>query len=850
VVIPKADSAAARRLVGAMVRVRGVSGARLDPTRKRLGAQIFVNDLQDIEVEEAALEDPFASAPQPIAGLRSDAASEHFVRQSHVRGTVTWQMPGRFLLADRTGATFVSAVAAPDVGDTVDVVAFPDGDYGLTLTDAQVRKAATARNLGKTEPPLVPAIDLVNLPSDGKVVRVRARLLEQTPNANECTFLLSDGNHTFRASLPKTNLDHGVVNLTRNSILELTGVVVPHSTGAALPSPFFLVGSPADIVVLEGNGWWTLKKVLSIVGSMCVVVFVALVWVALLRRTVRSQTATIRAELERALTLEKKYLRLFERNLAGVFRWRPDGTIVDCNPAFATMLRFSSPDELIGRSYWEFDVQSGEREQLRQALAVEALSNRSAHLRRRDGETVFLLESITPVNTPEGTCYETTAIDVTQLRRREEELQRAKDAAEDASRCKSDFLANMSHEIRTPINGIIGMLELALPRCNSCTVAEQRDYLAVVRSSANVLVTVIDDILDFSRIEAGRLQLESVAFDLRDCVQSSLGMLSVQARAKQLEVTCKFRPEVPECILGDPVRFAQVINNLVGNAIKFTEHGEIVLEVAAASRENGRAGITVSVRDTGIGISPEKQVMIFESFSQADTSTTRRYGGAGLGLAISARLVNLMGGHLRVESEPGVGSTFSFTAWFDLPAGNSLGRVCQNAAAGEQVSVVDAIGGSAGQPRRQTVPNGPGTAGMQVLVAEDNSVNRKVIQKLLERLGCSVKVAENGREAVEKWKLGSFDIVLMDVQMPEMDGLEATRLIRQAESAATRACLRTPIVAITAHALPADRERCLLAGMDAHVSKPVTLDSLAAALAQHRAVTELIGPPDGAVTTR
>jgi PAS domain S-box-containing protein len=820
VVIPHDDSPAARRLVGAVVRVRGVSGVRLDPNGKRLGAQIFVTRLEDIEVEEASLENPFASPPQPIARLLGGAGDERFVRRAHVGGTVTWRMPGYFLMADRTGITFVAADApAGLIGMPVEVVGFPDpGDYGLTLSDAEVRTATAPKSAGNAVPRLVPARELLHHLPDGKVVRFQARLIDQETTANEHVFLLSDGGQSFRAVLPRATSDHGVVSLARDSSLEVTGVVISRKANSSAAAPFFLVASPADIVVREGMGWLTFKRVLAMVGGMGAIVLGALAWVTLLRRTVRKQTATIHARLESELRLETKYRRLFERNLAGVFRWRPDGTIVDCNQAFASMLQFSSPAELIGLSYWEFDLHAAGQEHLGSALAGEALSNRDARLRRKDGEVVFLLENITLVNTGDGTIYETTAIDVTQLRRREEELERAKAAAEAASRCKSEFLANMSHELRTPINGIVGMLELVLPHCANCTAVEQRDDLATIRSSADLLLTVINDILDFSGIESGRLKLESTAFSLRDCVAQSLRMLRVQARGKQLEFSCRFAEDVPDWVIGDPVRFAQVIGNLVSNAIKFTERGEISLEVSPAAHENGRAQVSVSVRDTGVGIEPDKQAMIFESFSQADTSTTRPYGGMGLGLAICARLVQLMGGHLRVESEPGVGSTFSFTAWFEIPVESSAeSGICP--ARNSHVSTVSLL---------------PDAPRMRVLVAEDNPVNRRVVTTLLERLGCSVKVAENGREAVENWKQGDYEMILMDIQMPEMDGLEATRLIRKAESESAGARPPTHIVAVTAHALPADRERCLQAGMDAHLAKPVTLDSLATALAPSR----------------
>jgi PAS domain S-box-containing protein len=830
IAIPKPDSPAAQRLVGALVRVRGVCGDNLSPSRQRLGAQIFVNRLEDIEVEEPALENPFASPTQPVAGLLGGGPEELFVRRAHIRGPVTWQVPGRFLVADRTGATFVAAEAAPvAIGGIVDVVGFPGAEYyGLTLSDALVR-VADAPPQARRAPPLVPASELLKSFPDGKVVRLQARLIDQLTDPNEYVFLLSDGSRHFRAALPRTGSDSGVASLPHDAILELTGVLIPRRGRAPAGSPFFLVAANSDIVVREGTGWLTVRKALGIGGGLSVLVVATLFWVTLLRRTVRRQTGTIRAKLERELSLETEYRRLFERNLAGVFRWRPDGAIVDCNMAFAKMLRFGSREELIGRSYWEFDMHPDGREQLRQALADEALSNREACLRRRDGETVFLLESITPVESGEGTVYETTAIDVTQVRRREEELQRAKEAAEDASRCKSEFLANMSHEIRTPINGIVGMLELVLPTCSQCPAVEQRSYVAAARSSADVLMAVIDDILDFSKIEAGKLQLESVAFNLRERVGASIRMLSVLARTKHLELAGEFEPGVPEYILGDPIRLAQVINNLVGNAIKFTERGGIVVKVGAVALKDGRAAVSLAVCDTGVGIPPEKQAMIFESFSQADTSTTRRFGGTGLGLAISARLVQLMGGELGVESQPGVGSTFSFTAWFQLPAAAT--------------ECVPQGGQPVRDPRRQSVPPGPGAPAMQVLAAEDNPVNQVVIQRLLERLGCSVTVVENGRQAVETWKRGRYDVIFMDVQMPEMDGYEAARQIRLAESEAVGERPPMHIVAVTAHALPAERAKCLQAGMDTHVPKPLTLASLAAALEGCRAADVPAEPP-------
>jgi len=496
-----------------------------------------------------------------------------------------------------------------------------------------------------------------------------------------------------------------------------------------------------------------------------------------------------------------------------------DGKVVAWNKAIEAMTGILAKD-MIGKGNYEYalpfygtrrpilidlilkadrDIESGYNQIEKKGSVLRGES----YMPNMQGGIVYLLGSAAVLYDSAGNVFGAieSIRDITEKKQAEDRLIEAKEAAEAAVRSKSDFLANMSHEIRTPLNAVLGLTGLLL---NSDLSAQERDYVETVRSSGNTLLSVINEILDYSKIESGKMELESQPFHLRECIAVAVDLVKAAADQKGLVVKYELDQSIPEYFKGDVTRLRQVLVNLLGNAVKFTHDGTIDISVIGTpivAPDGKQYELHFSISDTGIGIPEEKMDRLFQSFSQVDSTTTRKYGGTGLGLAISRRLVELMAGEIWVVSKPGLGSTFHFTIQVEEA---------------ERISIpIDP-----GVRETEVVSSKKGFRPLRILLAEDNTINQMVAIQMLKRLGYSADVVGNGLEVLQAIERQPYDVILMDVQMPEMDGLAAAQEIRKLWPRGPR------IIAITAYALKGDRERCLAAGMDDYISKPIVIEEL------------------------
>jgi PAS domain S-box-containing protein len=948
----------------ALIRMRGVCDVSTDSMGRPTGVVLWLPYLHSISVEEDAPADLFDLPLRTISHVRQLSASPN-IRRVRVAGTVLHHHVGEHLyLQQGTSALLVlSRETTPLMpGDTVEAV----GLLGRENTRAVLR-AATYRRTGHQQPPAPIAIETLDGSTDaldGRLVTVRGTLVNLFKQPSSTQLTLQTGETLFEAKLANgtQNGRAAAPDLKLESGLEITGIYrapqghTPQHHGAELE-----IRSPAEIRVFRKPRILTVQRAVTISAVLAGLTVMGLVWVSALRRRVHRQMQQIRTQLEREVQLEDRHRGIVENASDFIFTTDLNGRITSFNPAGERMTGYTA-EQAQQMTLRELIIPDANAQLLLDpgAHPAERTVTFQGKLHTRDQRDVWIETSsrlVLSAGKPVGLLG--IVRDISERKRVEEEMKRARDAAEANTRAKSEFLANMSHEIRTPMNAVIGMSNLLL---DTNLDERQRDFAETIRNGAEALLTVLNDILDFSKIEAGRLHIENVEFDLRDVMENTIGLLAPRAADKGLEIALLVPANLPTAVRGDPGRLRQVVLNLAGNAVKFTEHGEVSVRVQLLDTTGTEAIYRFEFVDTGVGISEAAQARLFKPFSQADTSTTRRFGGTGLGLAISKQIVELMGGECGVQSEPGRGSTFWFTAKFsinenaprasaaetitsgarrvllvdDAPSAQlaiksyleGMGVHCdvcasraeakerlassgQDSAKFDLLLLDDSLPGiptlafvqelrdnpllsdlrivicttpnrhletlalerldvqsvlmkpvrledlanalqPPGDPRANLFPHSEGSAGtsrtidstspistfdenptgsptdaLRVLVAEDNAVNQRVVLLQLQKLGHRATAVGNGQQAIEALEKEEFDVVLMDCQMPVMDGIEATRSIR-----ARNRWPHLRIIALTADVMQGAREKCAEAGMDDYLSKPIRIGDLQAALAR------------------
>src|SRR5450432_1801532 len=774
-------------LVDSSVTVRGACGTLFNDRRQLVGIQIFAPSADQVTVDLPSTPDPYALSVLPVNSLMQFTPAQVSGRRMRVQGVVTWHDPGHSIFVqDPSGGLVVQSeqMTGAEPGDLVDAVGFPTtGSYAPILQDGGFRK------IGPGIPPAPLDLTAANSLSgdhDAELVKINGHLLGQSVRGEKRVFTLQLGAFTYTAQV----LEHGVTDQVRSirdgSQLQLLGVWSVETDEYRRPTAYrVLLRSAGDIVVLQRASWWTGMRLLGLLAVLVGVILLGSLWVAVLRHRVEEKTETVRATLESTGD--------------GILVVNSERKVVTCNRKFSEICGIS---ESLSRSTDDTALLLSASLQLRDpatflAKVNELYSDSETQsddvLEFKDGRIVERHSEPQLVNGKSvGRVWGFR--DVTERSRAREELEKARDAAEVASRAKTEFLANMSHEIRTPMNGVIGMTGLLL---DSGLTAEQRELAETVRVSGEALLTVINDILDFSKIEAGKMAIESLAFDLRLVMEDVGEMLAAKAEDKKLDVILQYPSHLPRHFIGDAARIRQVVTNLLGNAVKFTEHGHVLIEVECEIEDAPSARMRVSVHDTGCGVPEDKLGALFQKFSQADNSTSRKYGGTGLGLAISKQLVELMGGSIAVRSSLGEGSTF----WFTLPLELDT------------------------HPHAAPAPV-PDLRELRAMIVDDNEVNRRVLHEQLASWGMRSGSFSSGDHVLEALRAAResddpYHFVLLDYQMPGMDGLEVAGAIK-----ADPAVSDTLVVLLTSVGQWSELRRTEGAHVDASLVKPVRQSQL------------------------
>ena len=932
------------QLVDSVVRVRGACGTVYNDHRQLVGIRMFVPSTREITFVYHGTRNPFDAPLRALNGLMQFGEGSAPFHRIRVRGTVTYQLPGKNLYIQDGDQALLIHTKTPGImapGTEIEAVGFgARGTYSPELQDAICRVLGKgvpvrARLVHVDEIRKKTAIDFY-VPYDGQLVKIEGKVEQHEETATQHYLVLRQHDTLFPVRIEKSAVTDE--NLGEpGSVVRVTGICAAVKDRNGDPESFELLArSAADFEVIAKPSWWTGRHVIGVlvVGGVGLLAAIALIYFQ--RRRIGKQ--------QQALLNSSRVLRdaLNDVPLLAVSRDR-EGRVTGCNQPLLKLLGRSA-EEIIGQPWQDFATAatSSEKERLLDETYSKTLRvKHDDYVWAADGteRRISWLNTVIHDANGQGSGTISFGEDISERKRVETQLSQAVDLANAASRAKSEFMANMSHEIRTPMNGIIGMTELVL---DSEITADQRENLDMVRGSAEMLLTLINELLDFSKIESGKLTLEKIEFHLEDALFEAFGPLAVQAHNKGLELVWIIDPNLPARLIGDPGRLRQILVNLLGNAIKFTQSGEVGLRVSMEAVVGDAVELHFRVYDTGIGIPADKQDSIFDAFVQADGSVTRKFGGTGLGLSISKHLVELFQGQIWVKSEVGRGSTFHFTARFGLGRAepeqaqavalsglralvaddNQTSRdmleqtltswqmkvttVSDGAAAvaeferaknaGElyDLAVLDdkmpfltgfevaekiraytdsnqtkmllltSLGKRGDGPRcraigiegylrkpikRSTLHQGLlEIMGMseearkerklitrhtikesrrRILLAEDNLVNQRLAVKLLEKQGHTVVVANNGQEAVDTLDREKFDLVLMDMQMPLMSGIEAAVRIREKEKE-TGEHIR--IIALTANAMAGDKEKCLEAGMDGYLSKPIRVQELLAVL--------------------